>query len=247
MRLTRRGTTAIVTLARPGKHNSLTDAMWDAIPEAFAAVVADPTVLAVVLHGDGDSFCAGSDIAGLEGQAHAERPIRAEEAVAACPLPVIAAIEGHCHGGGCELAMACDIRIAGGGATFSVPPARLGIVYPVSATRRMIDLLGPAVTKELLFTAARIDADRALAVGLVNRLTPTGDALGVALGIAEDMARVSQLTIRASKAVVDGLVHDELAAETAISWVRQAAEGPDLQEGIRAFTQRRPPRFTWRG
>lgn len=244
--LKRVGSTAVVTLARPGKHNSLTDAMWDAIPEIFGRIGADPTALAVVLHGAGDSFCAGSDITCLEGQAHAERPIRAEEAVAACPLPVIAAIEGHCHGGGCELALAADLRIAGAGATFSVPPARLGIVYPVSATQRMVDLMGPSVTKELLFTARRIDADRALSVGLVGELTLTGGALEAALAMAEEMARVSQLTIRASKAIVDGLVRDDLSAETAISWVRQAAEGPDIKEGIAAFGQRRKPEFAWR-
>ena len=244
--LGRDGSTAVVTLARPNKHNSMTEAMWDAVPEVFAAIAADPTLLAVVIHGAGDSFCSGSDITDLEGQAHAERPILAEEAIAACPLPVIAAIEGHCHGGGCELALAADIRVAGDQSTFSVPPARLGIVYPVSATQRMVDLMGPAVTKELLFTARRIDAERALAVGMVNELTPTGEALEHALAMAEAMSRVSQLTVRASKEIVTGLVRRDLQAETAISWVRRAAEGPDLQEGIRAFAERRPPEFTWR-
>ncbi len=244
--LGRDGSTAVVTLARPNKHNSMTEAMWDAVPEVFAAIAADPTLLAVVIHGAGDSFCAGSDITDLEGQAHAERPILAEEAIAACPLPVIAAIEGHCHGGGCELALAADIRVAGDQSTFSVPPARLGIVYPVSATQRMVDLMGPAVTKELLFTARRIDAERALAVGMVNELKPTGEALDHALAMAEAMSRVSQLTVRASKEIVTGLVRRDLQAETAISWVRRAAEGPDLQEGIRAFAERRPPQFTWR-
>lgn len=247
VRLRRTGAIAVVTLARPAKHNSMTSAMWDAIPAVMAEVTADRDVLVVVLHGEGDSFCAGSDISDLEGQAHAERPILAEEAIASCRVPVIAAIEGHCHGGGCELALAADIRLAGEGATFSVPPARLGIVYPVSATQRMVDLMGPAVTKELLFTARRIKTDRALQVGLINEVVPAGEALTYAMTLAQAVTHMSQLTVRASKEIVDGLVAGSLPAETAISWVQRAAVGPDLQEGIAAFADRRQPVFTWRG
>lgn len=244
VQLTRDGAVAVITIARPEKHNSMTDAMWDAVPRLMAEVDADDGVLVTIIRGEGDSFCAGSDIAGLDGQAHAERPITAEQAIANSPKPVIAAIEGHCHGGGCELALAADLRIAGEGSSFSVPPARLGIVYPVSATQRMIDLMGPSVTKELLFTARRIDAARALAVGLLNEVVPTGEAFGRARELAASMTALSQLTLRASKEIVDGLVARDLPAETAIGWVLRAADGPDLQEGMRAFRERRPPAFT---
>lgn len=237
---------AVVTLSRPEKHNSMTAGMWDAVPRVFAEIDRDDDVLVVVLRGAGSSFCAGSDIRALEGNAHASQPIRAELAIAGCTKPVVAAIEGHCHGGGCELALAADIRIAGEGATFSVPPARLGIVYPVSATQRMIDLMGPAVTKELLFTARRIDAARAVSVGMVNEVVPRGTACEVAMALAGQMAELSQLTLRASKDIVDRLSARDLDAETAISWVQQAAEGPDLPEGISAFAERRRPRFRWR-
>ncbi|MFT3889107.1 MAG: enoyl-CoA hydratase/isomerase family protein [Arachnia sp.] len=246
IRLTREGAVAVLTIARPDKHNSMTEEMWDAVPRLMADVDADDEALVTIIRGEGDSFCAGSDIAGLDGQAHAERPIRAEAAIASSPKPVIAAIEGHCHGGGCELALAADLRVAGDGATFSVPPARLGIVYPVSATQRMIDLMGPSVTKELLFTARRIDAARALAVGLLNEVVPAGEAFARARELAASMTALSQLTLRASKEIVDGLVGRDLPAETAIGWVLRAAEGPDLQEGIRAFAERRPPSFPWR-
>ncbi|MDF1487014.1 enoyl-CoA hydratase/isomerase family protein [Tessaracoccus caeni] len=244
--LERRGAIAIVTLSRPDKHNSMTAAMWDAVPKVFADIDRDDDVLVTVLRGAGDSFCAGSDISALEGNAHASQPIRAELAIAASPKPVVAAIEGHCHGGGCELALAADIRVAGEGATFSVPPARLGIVYPVSATQRMIDLMGPAITKELLFTARRIDAARAVTVGMVNEMVPSGTAFDAAIALAEQMTRLSQLTLRASKDIVDRLTARDLDAETAISWVQEAAEGPDLQEGIAAFAERRRPQFQWR-
>ena len=108
----------------------------------------------------------------------------------------------------------------------------------------MIDLMGPSVTKELLFTARRIDAARALAVGLLNEVVPTGEAFGRARELAVSMTALSQLTLRASKEIVDGLVARDLPAETAIGWVLRAADGPDLQEGMRAFRERRPPAFT---
>ena len=102
----------------------------------------------------------------------------------------------------------------------------------------------PSVTKELLFTARRIDAAGALAVGLLNKVVPTGEAFVRARELAASMTALSQLTLRASKEIVDGLVARDLPAETAIGWVLRAADGPDLQEGMRAFRERRPPAFT---
>lgn len=244
--LTRRGTTAILTLDNPGKRNAMTDPMWRQIPAYLRSLDAEPEVTAVILTGADGVFCAGSDIHSLDELHHAEGPVNAEHALARSPKPVLAAIEGPCIGGGLELAVACDVRVAGASATFSVPPATLGIVYPVSATQRMIHLMGPAVTKEMLFTAVRLDAQRALRVGLVNRVVDEGSALDEALAMAERMAALSQLTLRASKEIVDALVAHDLDAESAISWVQRANASPDLVEGVAAFRERRPPRFTWR-
>ncbi|MBB1516685.1 enoyl-CoA hydratase/isomerase family protein [Tessaracoccus sp. MC1679] len=244
--LHRQGSIAVITLNNTGKRNAMTDDMWRRIPTLMRGLDADPEVAVVVLTGAGGTFCAGSDISGLDELHHAEGPINAELALARSPKPVIAAIEGACFGGGLELAVGCDLRVAGDSATFSVPPATLGIVYPVSATQRMIHLMGPAVTKEMLFTAARLDAQRALSVGLLNAVVEGGQALETAIVMGERMAGLSQLTLRASKEIVDGLVARDLGAETAISWVQRANSGPDLPEGIAAFRERRPARFTWR-
>ncbi|WP_300082092.1 enoyl-CoA hydratase/isomerase family protein [Propioniciclava sp.] len=244
--LARDGHVAVVTLNRPDKRNAMTDAMWRQVPAVMAEVDADDDLLVTVVHGAGGSFCAGSDIADLDALHHAEGPINAEEALARSPKPVIAAVEGHCHGGGCELSLGADLRIAGAGAQFSIPPAKLGIVFPVSATQRMIHLMGPAVTKELLFTARRITAERALALGLVNEVVADRSAFDRALEVARGITELSQLTVRASKEIVDGLVRRDLSAETAIAWVRRANASPDLLEGRDAFAERRPPVFTWR-
>ena len=239
--LTRDGTVAVVTINNPGKRNAMTDDMWRQIPAVMREIDGDDDLHATVLTGAGDVFCAGADIAALDELNHAERPINAEMAIAASPKPVIAAIEGPCFGGGVQMAVAADLRVASSEATFSVPPARLGVVYPVSATERMIHLMGPSVTKEMLFTAERLDAQRALAVGLLNRVVAPGEALATALELAERMAGLSQLTMRASKEIVDGLVARDLSAETAIAWVARAASGPDLLEGKQAFLERRAP------
>lgn len=244
--LIRQGDIAVVTINNPGKRNAMTDDMWREIPAVMRAVDADDDVLSVVLTGAGGSFCAGADIAGLDELHHTERPSNAESAVAACRKPVLAAIEGACYGGGVQLAVACDLRISGASATFSTPPARLGIVYPVSATQRMLHIMGPAATKEMLLTAVRYDAQRALAVGLLNRVVDDGAALDTAVGIAEEMTQLSQLTLHASKEIVDALMRRDLSAETAIAWVARANDGPDLQEGMAAFRERRSPDFSWR-
>ncbi|MDO5678130.1 MAG: enoyl-CoA hydratase/isomerase family protein [Propionibacteriaceae bacterium] len=244
--LTRDGDIAVVTINNPGKRNAMTDDMWRQMPAVMREIDADDTLLATVLTGAGDRFCAGADITGLDELHHTERPTNAESAIADSHKPVIAAIEGTCYGGGVQMAVACDLRIAGAGATFSTPPARLGIVYPVSATQRMLHIMGVAATKEMLFTAARFDAQRALAVGLLNRIVDDGTALAAALQMARDMAELSQLTIHASKDIVDGLVRRDLSAERAITWVARANDGPDLREGISAFAERRAPKFTWR-
>lgn len=244
--LTREGDIAVVTINNPGKRNAMTDDMWRQMPAVIREIDADDTILSTVLTGEGGMFCAGADISGLDELHHTERPTNAETAIASSHKPVIAAIEGTCFGGGVQMAVACDLRIAGESAIFSTPPARLGIVYPVSATQRMLHIMGVAATKEMLFTAVRYDAQRALAVGLLNRVVEDGSALAAALDVATEMAKLSQLTIHASKDIVDGLVRRDLSAETAIAWVARANEGPDLQEGIAAFSGRRVPEFTWR-
>ncbi|MFD9637869.1 enoyl-CoA hydratase/isomerase family protein, partial [Streptomyces violascens] len=136
---------ATVVISNPDKRNAMTSAMWRALPPLLEILAADPDVRALVLTGAGDTFCAGADISTLRepGDHPKMLAVRAEEALAAFPKPTLAAVRGHCVGGGSQLAAACDLRFAEEGALFGVTPAKLGIVYPASSTRRLAALVGP--------------------------------------------------------------------------------------------------------
>lgn len=241
----RDGAVATVVLDRPDKLNALTQHMWLGLAAALADLDADDGVRAVVLTGRGPHFCAGSDIADLAEHHKSPAVVAAEDAIVACRKPVIASIAGYCLGGGLALAAACDLQLAATDSRYGVPPAKLGIVYPHDATRRLLALIGPANTKYLIFTADRIDATRALHIGLVDELVPP-DLIAVrSQHVARRIAGLSQLTVQATKQIVDALTMGRESNALAASWIGQADAGPDLPEGIAAFGQRRGPNFTW--
>ncbi|MET7454142.1 enoyl-CoA hydratase/isomerase family protein [Streptomyces sp. NPDC005574] len=232
---------ATVTVHHPAKRNAMTAAMWRALPPLLDTLAADPDVRALVLTGEGTTFCAGADISTLRGSPReAQRlAVDAEDALAAFPKPTLAAIRGHCVGGGSQLAAACDLRFAEEDALFGVTPAKLGIVYPASSTRRLVSLVGPATAKYLLFSGELIDSARALATGLVDEVLPAG---GLAARVAEFtgvLASRSQLTQAAAKEFADGRTDRDA------HWAAQAAGSGDTAEGVGAFLERRQPRFTW--
>lgn len=237
-------TTATIRITNPAKRNAMTPEMWRALPPLLERCAADPAVRVLVLTGEGDTFCAGADIATLTtdgARASQELSVVAEEALAAFPKPTLAAVRGHCVGGGCQLAAACDLRFAAEGASFGVTPARLGIVYPASSTRRLTGLAGPATAKYLLFSAELIDATRALRTGLVDEVWPP-DALDERVSrFARVLASRSQLTQAAAKEFTAGPPGPERVAH----WAEQARDSGDAAEGVAAFLERRTPRFAW--
>ncbi|MER6912156.1 enoyl-CoA hydratase/isomerase family protein [Streptomyces sp. NPDC000594] len=242
------GQVATVVIDNPAKRNAMTPAMWRALPGLLATLAGDPSVRALVLTGAGATFCAGADIAALRDPAESPRDlaVAAEEALAAFPWPTVAAVRGHCVGGGCQLAVACDLRFAEEGALLGVTPARLGVVYPASATRRLAALTGPSAARYLLFSGELIGTERALRTGLVDEVVPVG---GLAKRIAEFtgvLTERSLLTQAAAKEFLAGA-----GPEREEFWERQGREqagpGGETAEGATAFLERRPPRFTWRG
>lgn len=241
---------ATLWLDRPAKRNAVTFDMWNGIADHCERLAADDEVRLLVVRGVGDHFCAGADIAGMgdvSGGAYRRANEAADAALAAFPKPSIAVITGACVGGGTEIAVACDLRLADTTSRFGITPARLGIVYPASATARVVRLIGPSATKHLLFSAELIEVDRALRIGLVDEVHDPAQLAERVVRLTRSMARErSLLTQMASKEIVDALAVAE-AVDPAIEqrWGRVVAGSGDAGEGIAAFVERRPPNFTW--
>ncbi|MFD7444950.1 enoyl-CoA hydratase/isomerase family protein [Streptomyces sp. NPDC059909] len=236
---------ATVVIGNPEKRNAMTAAMWRALPEVLERLAHDVEVRALVLTGARSTFCAGADISSLRERATVagEDPqslaVRAEEALAAFPKPTLAAVRGYCVGGGCQLAAACDLRFAEEGASFGVTPAKLGIVYPASSTRRLVSLVGPAAAKYLLFSGELIGTDRALRTGLVDEVLPEGELGKRVAEFTRVLTSRSQLTQAAAKEFASGRTDRDAY------WAEQARGSGDTAEGVAAFLERRTPRFTW--
>ncbi|MFF1911692.1 enoyl-CoA hydratase/isomerase family protein [Streptomyces sp. NPDC058239] len=235
------GGVATVVISNPAKRNAMTAAMWSTLPGLLERLAADPAVRVLVLTGAGDTFCAGADIASLRDPAVDPQALAvlAEEALAAFPGPTLAAVRGYCVGGGSQLAAACDLRFAEEGASFGVTPAKLGIVYAASSTRRLVALIGPAAAKHLLFSGELIDTARALRTGLVDEVLPAGELDKRVDSYARTLAARSQLTQASAKEFATG------REDRDAYWAEQARRSGDTAEGVAAFLERRAPRFTW--
>ena len=245
-----------VLLNRPEQRNALTPDLIDRLLAEVERVDADPDARVLVLSGAGDAFCAGYDINYLESPgtpgAGAERDHVDEvcSRLRVLRAPTIAAVNGVASGGGCDLAVSCDLRFASEEARFAAPPARLGILYSPEGIARLTALVGPAVAKELFFGGELVDAARALAIGLVNRVYP-GERLGEETQrFAETVAANAPLSVAASKLIVNLLAEGAPLTEEAAAAIEEASlrvwASEDAVEGPRAFRERRAPRFTGR-
>ncbi|MFF8837214.1 enoyl-CoA hydratase/isomerase family protein [Streptomyces sp. NPDC015130] len=234
---------ATVVIANPAKRNAMSAAMWRALPGVLVRLAADPAVRALVLTGEGDTFCAGADISTLRepGDEQQSLAVRAEEALAAFPKPTLAAVRGFCVGGGSQLAAACDLRFAEEGARFGITPSKLGIVYPSSSTRRLTALVGPSTAKYLLFSGELMDTERALRTGFVDEVHPAGELDKRVAEFTRLLVSRSLLTQAAAKEFADGRTDRDA------HWAEQARGSGDTAEGVAAFLERRAPRFTYRG
>ncbi|WP_108659587.1 enoyl-CoA hydratase/isomerase family protein [Acuticoccus kandeliae] len=245
---------AQVTIARPERRNALDEAAWRDLGTAFETLGADPEVRAIVLAGTDGSFCAGDDIRAFA--AVRDDPparlrywntiMRCYAAVSGTGKPVIAAVDGPCFGGGCTIALRADFRIAGARATFAVPPAKLGLVYPADSTALLVDAVGTGLAKYMLYTGAVVAAGQAIETGLAMPPGSSGDPLERALALADELSRSAPISVRAAKLACDGIAagrHAEIAeAVAALSDLADNSE--DYREGVRAFVEKRPPVFT---
>ena len=253
--VTRDGAVAVLTIDRPEKRNAMTAQMWAELPGVHEDIATDPAVRVLVVTGAGPSFCAGADISNLLGGPDPDDPmgevrrdnLAAQTALRNFPKPSIAMIRGHCIGGGVEIATACDLRFTDPTGVFGVTPAKVGIVYTPASTRTLMDLVGPAMTKYLLFSGELIDAATALRAGLVDRLVEADDLDDEVSRFADVLASRSALSQRATKGVVADLAGGGDGAAVVDRWYRETIASGELAEGVTAFTERRPPRFPWSG
>jgi enoyl-CoA hydratase len=247
----RHGNAVVVTIDRPERRNALDGETIGLIGAAFSAAEVDDDTQVVVLTGAGEqAFCAGMDLKEFAGPRPATRMAGPglEVFTTRCyPKPVLAAVNGSAVGGGFELLMACDIAIAAEHATFAVPEVRRGLVGAGCSTR-LAARVPPGAAFELALTGDPISAARAQALGLVNEVVPTGDALPRALEVAQRIARNAPLAIRVTKQ----LIWDELGAHDVDEWaaIRSKAApvfaSDDAKEGARAFAEKRDPVWTGR-
>jgi enoyl-CoA hydratase/carnithine racemase len=248
---------ATVVFNRPKVRNAISLAMWGEIAEIAKRLGDDDSVRAILFRGAGqEAFASGADISEFkENRKDRESALlynriveEAEIAIRNCPKPTVAMIFGFCMGGGMAIALACDLRFAAEGSKFGIPAAKLGIVYDFDAVRQLVDLVGPAYAKDILYSARSVPAEEAFRIGLIQRLAPAAELEGRTLEYLKTVAANAPLSIRGAKAqmaaIFDGstVVHREQMQAARLA----TFDSEDYKEGTRAFLEKRPPRFTGR-
>ena len=243
---------ARIVLSRPERRNAMSAAMWRDLAELSADIEACVEVAAVVVEGAGGHFCAGADIGEFDevfadadsARAYLGAIERALEALSRLDRPTLAKIEGSAVGGGLAIALACDLRFAADDAHLAVPPARLGLLYGPVETRLLVEVVGPAVAKDLLFSARTVEPQEALRLGLINRCLPPTELTPAADAQAQAWSRLSQNSIRGAKKAVRAALAANREEMRAL--VQVAALGEDFREGRAAFKAKRPAQFSRR-
>jgi len=246
---------ARLTIANPAKRNALDHAILDSIA---ATVPRLDDHHCLILTGSQRMFSAGYDIGDIPDEVFAQEAeklvahpfMAAIEALEAFPYPTLAALGGHAIGGGLEVALSCDLRIAAAGVKLGMPPAKLGLVYSHTGLQKFIETIGAARTRELFLVGVNIDAEVALGWGLVNRLVPADELESATLALAVEIAANAPLSLSGNKRVIGELVRGggrlDPAIEAELIELRRACfVSEDFREGVRAFGEKRPPR--WQG
>jgi enoyl-CoA hydratase len=251
----RPGGVGIVTLSRADRLNSISTGLADAIGQVVSGFAADPAVRAIVVAGEGRVFCAGADIsefAHLDGPAafgeFVARLTRVLELIASCPKPSVAALHGVALGGGLELALACDLRVAEAGTRLGVPEIKLGLLPGATGTVRLPRLVPAPVARRMLLTGEPISAEEALGFGLLADVVPAGTALDAAVTMATGLASLPPLALAAAKRLLSAgsAVPFDAAVDLERQTVSMLFGTDDRVEGVAAFLDKRQPSFEGR-
>ena len=249
----RNGAIVTITLNRPEKRNALTVPMLEAFHAAVKDVTASSDVRVLILGGAGKAFCAGLDLKEMglarrpDGSVEFPEIEEALHALERCPVPTIAMMQGDAIAGGLELALHCDLRVAGASARMGMPLAKIGLVVPFPLTQKLLDTVGTVKTKEMLFTGSLLDAESARSAGLVTRVVPDADLEAATRALAADIAANAPLSLRAMKAAINeanGFRNKAPSPELA-TLAAATRRSDDLQEGLRAVFEKR--RAVFRG
>ena len=246
---------ATLALNRPDSHNAIRLEMYEALPALLREIDDDRDVKVLVVRGAGrKAFASGADISEFRevrgnaesARSYNERVAAAEQALEGMSKPTIAMVHGYCIGGGCGLALACDMRFADENASFAITPAKLGLVYSLESTKRLVDLVGPAQAKWVLMSGQRVDAQRAHQIRLADEVVPRDDLEKLTYEFAELLCTRAQFSIRATKQIVGRILAGQLEDDDESRELRNSSfDTEDYAEGVRAFLEKRRPEFTW--
>ena len=249
------GAVATLVLNRPDSHNAIRLEMYEALPDLLREIDDDRDVKVLVVRGAGrKAFASGADISEFRevrgdaesARSYNERVAAAEQALDGMSKPTIAMVHGYCIGGGCGLALACDMRFADENASFAITPAKLGLVYSLESTKRLVDLVGPAQAKWVLMSGQRVGAQRAHQIRLADEVVPQDDLEKLTYEFAELLCTRAQFSIRATKQIVGLILAGQLEDDDESRELRNSSfDTADYAEGVRAFLEKRRPEFTW--
>ena len=251
----KRGAVGWIVFNQPAKHNAINGAMWRAIPEAMARFDADAEVRCVAFRGAGtEAFASGADISEFEKLRAESKSVSVYDglldkvlhSIQGSRKPSLAMIHGFCFGGGVEVALACDLRYCGESAQFSIPAAKLGVAYNIEGHKRLIETVGHARAREIMFTGRRYNADEAYEMGLVHNVIPDPELESFVADLIERLCENAPLAIANTKTIIEEFVKSEGLPDYARmkAAMERCAKSADYEEGRRAFMEKRKPRFT---
>lgn len=241
---------ATVTLNRPEKRNALNSVILDGLTQTFAQLETNPVVRVIVIRGEGKAFCSGLDLRELSSRQHGDADpesgvTKVFQQIERSRHPTIAMVQGDALAGGCELALHCDLRVASEAARFGMPLARLGLIVPFPLGQKLVEIVGPAFTKQILFTGHPIDAKRAYEMGMIHQLVSPSELESVTMTLAQTLADNAPLSLAGMKATILRAIssRETIQYQDLQELVDRARKSADAKEGVAAMLEKRKPVF----